>query len=144
LKVEGVVLIVLQLLLLVSVIIATAFACWIFFQRLFVHPSEIKTIDVLHLLLQKVFGGVLVVYLGLELLETLRLHFDKRENRLRAIIAVAMIAVARQTVVIDPAETPASVFFGLAALLVALAVASYCVRRSASPVDAEQPPNSPS
>jgi len=131
LKIEGVVLVVLQLLLLAAVIVAAAFACWIFFQRLFLHPLEIKTIDVLHVLLQNVFGGVLIVYLGLELLETLRLHFDKRENRLRAIIAVAMIAVARQTVVVDPAETPASVFFGLAALLVALGVANFFVRRSA-------------
>jgi uncharacterized membrane protein (DUF373 family) len=141
LRVEGVILIVLQLILLCAVIIATAFACWIFLQRVFVHPSEIKTVDVLHLVLQNVFGGVLIVYLGLELLETLRLHFNKRDSRLRAIIAVAMIAVARQTVVIDPAETPASVLFGLAALLVALAVANFCVRRSAGDVDAEQPSN---
>jgi uncharacterized membrane protein (DUF373 family) len=135
LKIESIILYTLQAALLASVILATIFGCYLFLTRIYVHPNGVRDIDLLHVILQNVFGGVLIVYLGLELLETLRLHFQKREERLKAIITVATIAVARQAIVIDPTETPSPVLFGLAALLLSLAVALFFVKRSVSAED---------
>jgi uncharacterized membrane protein (DUF373 family) len=130
-RLHAIILNTLQILLLAGVIVATIDLIVLFVRRLLEYAAHVTSVDLLHLLLERMFGGVLVVFLGLELLETLRLHVKKPEVRLKGIIAVATIAVARQTVIIDPAQTSAVVLVGLAALILSLATAYFFIRRSA-------------
>jgi uncharacterized membrane protein (DUF373 family) len=78
------------------------------------------------------FGKVLLVVLGIELLETLRAFAAEGRIRAEIVLTVAVIALARKIILIEPEHTSAVVLFGDAALLAAIAVA---YRFFARPVD---------
>jgi uncharacterized membrane protein (DUF373 family) len=130
-KLHAIILNTLRSLLLAAVIVATIDLVVLFVRGLWTSALHVTSVDFLHLLLERTFGGVLIVFLGLELLETLSLHLKKLEVRLQEIIAVATIAVARQAVILDATKTSAIVLFSLAAMILALATAYFFIRRSA-------------
>ncbi len=70
-----------------------------------------------------IFGKVLLVVLGIELLETLRSFANEGRVRAEIVLTVAVIALARKIILIEPEHASAVVLFGDAALLAALAVA---------------------
>ena len=69
------------------------------------------------------FGKVLLVVLGIELLETLRAFAAEGRVRAEIVLTVAVIALARKVILLEPEHASAFVLFGDAALLAALAVA---------------------
>jgi uncharacterized membrane protein (DUF373 family) len=85
--------------------------------------------------LQKVFGAVLLVLLGLELIDTLRVYFINHEVRTEVILIVAMIAVGRHVIQIDFEHTGGLELMGMAAVVVALAVSYYLVKQARSSAD---------
>jgi len=78
--------------------------------------------------IQKVFAGVLLLMLGLELLETLKTYFRQYHIRTEVILVVAIIAVGRHIIQFDFEHASGSVLAGMALLIVALAVSYYLVR----------------
>ena len=85
--------------------------------------------------LQNVFGGVLLVLLGLELIDTLKIYFIDHQVRTEVILVVAMIAVGRHIIQIDFHDTGGLELIGTAALAVALALSYYLVKRARSSGD---------
>jgi uncharacterized membrane protein (DUF373 family) len=88
--------------------------------------------------LQDVFGGVLLVLLGLELIDTLKVYFAEHHIRTEVILIVAMIAVGRHIIQIDYEHTSGLELFGMAAIIISLAVSYFLVRKSRAslaPVD---------
>lgn len=79
---------------------------------------------------QNAFGGALLVLLGLELLETVRVYFTEHRVRLEVIMIVAMIAVSRHIITIDFAHADGLWLIGVASLVVALGAAYYLIKRS--------------
>jgi uncharacterized membrane protein (DUF373 family) len=77
-----------------------------------------------------VFGVFLLVLIGVELLETLRAYEHGREVRAEVIVLVAVIALARKIVTLDVKSISSGTLLGLAATLVALAVAFFCIRKT--------------
>lgn len=69
------------------------------------------------------FGQVLLVVMGIELVETMRVFATEGIARVDVVISVAAIALARRVVVLEPGHAPALVFFAVAALFAALAIA---------------------
>jgi uncharacterized membrane protein (DUF373 family) len=84
--------------------------------------------------LLEVFGYFLLVLIGVELLETLRAYLKKDVIHVRVVLEVALIAMSRKVITEEPNTVPALTLFGIAALILALAVAFYFERRSPSPV----------
>ncbi len=80
-----------------------------------------------------VFGYFLLVLIGVELLETLKAYLKKDVIHVRVVLEVALIAMSRKVITEEPNTVPASTLFGIAALILALAVAFYFERRSPSP-----------
>jgi len=122
----------LQLLLVILIVIATIMLFVLFFQGIRSNIGEIGSTEELHAVLQRGFGGVLVVLLGLELLETLKAYFSEHHIRVEVIIVVAMIAVGRHIIQLDFEHTSASLLLGLSALILVLATGYFLVRRSHS------------
>ena len=83
-------------------------------------------------ILQNAFGGVLVVFVGLELLETMRAYFAEHHVRVEVIIFVAIIATGRHIIGLDVHHTEPMTLMGLAALMLALSGSYYLLKRSAS------------
>jgi uncharacterized membrane protein (DUF373 family) len=84
-------------------------------------------------ILQNAFGGVLVIFVGLELLETMRAYFADHHVRVEVILFVAIIATGRHIIGLDVHHTEPLTFIGLAALMLALSGSYFLLKRSAKP-----------
>jgi uncharacterized membrane protein (DUF373 family) len=120
--------------LLVLVIIAALYQLWyLFIFAIRDHVADIRSIPLLTEAVQRGFSGVLLIVLGLELLETLRVYFAHHRVRLELILVVALIAVARHVINLDFHAISGGDIAGIAALVVALAGGYYLVKRTADP-----------
>jgi uncharacterized membrane protein (DUF373 family) len=77
-----------------------------------------------------VFGYFLLVLIGVELLETLRSYLQQDVIHVRVVLEVALIALARKVIVLEPNATTGLTLLGLAALILALGVAFYFERQT--------------
>jgi uncharacterized membrane protein (DUF373 family) len=80
--------------------------------------------------LVEVFGYFLLVLIGVELLETLRAYLKKDVIHVRVVLEVALIAMARKVIIAEPAAVPGLTLLGVAALILALAIAFYVERQT--------------
>src|SRR5262249_28668355 len=78
---EIVVIAAMQVLLIMLIVVATIALYGLFFEGVRSNLGEIGSAEDLHGLLQKGFGGVLIVLLGLELMETLKAYFTEHHIR---------------------------------------------------------------
>jgi uncharacterized membrane protein (DUF373 family) len=77
-----------------------------------------------------IFGMFLLVLIGIELLHSIKIYIVRREFHLETVLTVAMIAVARKIIVLEPKELPEGAVWGIATLVLALALGYYVMRRS--------------
>ena len=129
-KFEDVSVIVLKVLLIVSVAVAIVMLYVLFFNGIRGHLTSIESVGGLQTALPRVFAGVLLVLLGLELIETLNAYSADHHVRIEVVLIVAMIALGRHIVQMDFEHLSGPVLFGVAALMVALAVSYFAIRRS--------------
>ena len=80
--------------------------------------------------LLEIFGYFLLVLIGVELLETLKAYLTKDVIHVRVVLEVALIAMARKVIIAEPNVIPALTLLGIAALILALAVAFYFERQA--------------
>lgn len=78
----------------------------------------------------ELFGQFLLVLIGIELLHSMRIYIMRRVIHLEAVLIVALIAMARKIVVLDPKEVAEGTLLGIAAIVLALTLGYYLVRRS--------------
>ncbi|RJP20932.1 MAG: phosphate-starvation-inducible E-like protein [Candidatus Abyssobacteria bacterium SURF_5] len=76
-----------------------------------------------------VFGFFLMVLIGVELMETIKIYLDRRTVHVDVIIMVAVIAMARKVIILDLKEMDAGSLFGVAAIILALALGFYAIRK---------------
>lgn len=76
-----------------------------------------------------IFAFFLVVLIGVELLETLKAYVRKDVIHVRLVLEVALIAMARKVIILEPGNVSGVTLFGLAAIILALAVAFYFERQ---------------
>jgi uncharacterized membrane protein (DUF373 family) len=79
--------------------------------------------------LLEIFGYFLLVLIGVELIETLKAYVKKDAIHVRVVLEVALIAMARKVIIEEPNEVPSLTLFGIAALILALGIASYFERQ---------------
>lgn len=77
----------------------------------------------------EIFGYFLLVLIGVELLETLRAYMNKNVIHVRVVLEVALIAMARKAIIVEPGDVPGVILFGMAALILALGIAYYFERQ---------------
>lgn len=80
--------------------------------------------------LLELFSLFLNVLIGVELIETVRLHIAEGAVRVEMVITVAMIAVLRKIILLDPKEAPGVVVLGVAAIVLGLGISHYLVMRA--------------
>ena len=108
------------------VLLATVELGWILAKDVLTPPLFLLEI---HELLE-LFGQFLLVLIGIELLHSMKVYVQHREIHLEAVLVVAVIAVARKIVVVDPKELPEGALLGIAAVMLALTLGYYLVRRT--------------
>jgi uncharacterized membrane protein (DUF373 family) len=83
----------------------------------------------------QIFGYFLLILIGIELLETIKAYLVKNEIHVEIIILVAIIAVARKIILLDPfieggAELNSLATIALGVVIIALAGSYYLVKKS--------------
>ena len=128
--VEHVVVIAMIVLLVVVLAVAVVELWGLFFSRAGERMGEVATAADFQDILQNAFGGVLIVFVGLELLETMRAYFADHHVRVEVIIFVAIIATGRHIIGLDAHHTEPLTFIGLSTLMLALSGSYFLLKRS--------------
>jgi len=108
------------------VLLATVELGWILVKDAITPPVFLLEIEEL----LDLFGQFLLVLIGIELLHSMKVYIERREIHLEAVLAVAVIAIARKIVVLDPKEQSEATLLGIAAIMLALTLGYYLVRRT--------------
>jgi uncharacterized membrane protein (DUF373 family) len=107
------------------VLVATVQLAWLLAKDLLTPPLFLLEIGEL----QEVFGQFLFVLIGVELIHTVKLYIDDHSVHVEAVLAVALIALARKIIVIEPKELSPATLLAVAAMVVALAASHFLVQR---------------
>jgi uncharacterized membrane protein (DUF373 family) len=95
-------------------------------QHMIISPGYLPTdVDLLD-----VFGYVLLILIGIELLETIKAYLSEHVFHVEVVLEVAMIAVARKVILLDYKEYSGLTILAIAALILALAVGYYLEKRT--------------
>jgi uncharacterized membrane protein (DUF373 family) len=78
--------------------------------------------------LLELFGLFLLVLIGIELLHSVKVYVERREVHLQAVLAVALIAIARKIVIADLEKLDAITLLGIAGVVFALTLGYWLVR----------------
>jgi uncharacterized membrane protein (DUF373 family) len=89
--------------------------------------------------LLEVFGQFLLVLIGIELVHSVKIYIEQREFHLEAVLAVALVAVARKIITLDAKAMPEGTLLGIAAIVLALVIGYYLLRRSRREVGDSSP-----
>lgn len=128
-KVQVFVVAVLMVLLVIVVVLSTVHLGVLIAQQLWEHPRFLIPVQGL----LEVFGYFLLVLIGVELLETLKVYVKKDTIHVRVVIEVALIAMARKVITEELHNVSGITLLGIAAIILALAIAFYFERYANAP-----------
>ncbi len=76
-----------------------------------------------------VFGFFLMVLIGIELMETVKIYLEEETVHVEVILMVAIIAISRKVIIMDIKEVDALYLLGIAAIVLALSSGYFLVKR---------------
>ncbi len=127
--VERVIVIALIIMMTVVLLLTTVDLGWMIARDILSSPMFLLEVEEL----LDIFSFFLLVLIGVELLETIKAYFDEHVVHAEVVLEVAMIAIARKVITLDVKDYPSLTLVGIAAIVIALAVAFFFVKRTASP-----------
>lgn len=77
-----------------------------------------------------IFGYFLLILIGVELLETLRIYLKEHALNVQVVLLVAMIAIARKVIILDSSEVESLTLIGIGFIILSLAAGYYLVKKS--------------
>lgn len=110
------------LMLAVVILLSVGELAWILAQDVISPPVLLLDIDEL----LELFGFFLLVLIGLELLETIKNYYTEGKIELTVIFTVALIALARKIIIMEPDKYDPMTLVGLGIMILAL-VSGYWV-----------------
>lgn len=123
-RVQAITVTAIMILLTVVVIVSTLHLGYLIAKEMWEPPRFLIPVQGL----LEVFGYFLLVLIGVELLETLKMYLKEDVIHVRVVMEVALIAMARKAITEEPASVPGLTLFGIAALILALGVVSFIQR----------------
>jgi uncharacterized membrane protein (DUF373 family) len=76
------------------------------------------------------FGGFLLILIGIELLETIKIYLKQNIVHVEVVVLVAIIALARKVVILKTEELTLEVTAGIGFLTLALSIAYYLIKKT--------------
>ena len=125
-KFQNMILIVLTWLMGLVVLLATLELIYVISIDIVNPPIPLLGIDQL----LEIFGYFLLVLIGIELLETFKIYIEENVINVQVVLLVAMIAIARKVIILDMKTLPGTTLVGIGAIIVALSVGYYLVKKS--------------
>ena len=133
-KFEYFIVLALLLMMMIALLASTIELAVILVQQLLESPRFL--LDVKEML--TVFAFFLMVLIGLELVESIKMYLEKDVIHVEVVVLVAIIAVARKIIVIDYYSISYEILLGIAALMIALCVGYFLLKRAAAPSRSEK------
>ncbi len=103
-------------------IIYTSFSTTTSFNELLIHDTETDQI------VKTIFN----IFIGLELLQTIKMYFEEKLIRGEMILLIALTAISRKLITMDYAQTAGMDTIGLGILIAALGIGYYLINKSSS------------
>ncbi|MEE8525834.1 MAG: phosphate-starvation-inducible PsiE family protein [Thermoanaerobaculia bacterium] len=86
-----------------------------------------------------IFNFFLLVLVGLELVEVIKDYLHEDTVHVEVVLLVALIAVARKVIILDPKALDAPVLWGLAAMILALAGGYFVLKKAVAKRGSAEP-----
>lgn len=134
---ENAIILVLMVLMTAVLLVATADLVYLIITDIITPPVCLLEI---HEILE-IFGLFLLVLVGLELLETIRIYLEEHVIRLQVVFEIALITVVRDVIILDLKKLSGVSLLGIGGLIITLAVGHYLIhitRRKDRGQDPEQ------
>jgi uncharacterized membrane protein (DUF373 family) len=125
-KVQKLIAVALSVLLVIVVTLSTIHLCFLIAEEIWTPPRFLIPVQGL----LEIFSFFLLILIGVELLETLKAYVRKDVIHVRLVLEVALIAMARKVIILEPGNISALTLFGVAALILALGIAFYFERQA--------------
>jgi len=113
-------------LMMLAVLVSTVELVVILYQELMKPPLFLLNLEEM----LEVFGFFLMVLIGLELLESIKTYLEENRVHAEIVFLVAIVAVSRKVIILDYKEITWEMLFGMSAIIIALGIGYFLVRRS--------------
>ena len=135
---EKVIVVALLGLMMLAVLLSTVELGVIFVQELIRPPLMLLNLEEM----LTVFGFFLMVLIGLELLESIKAYLVEDRVHAEVVFLVAIVAVSRKIIILDYKTITPEMLYGMAAVIVALGVGYFLVKRALALTTPNNPPTS--
>jgi len=107
------------------VVFSIAELVWLLYEGLFISSMyRLENKELLNL-----FGFFLLVVIGIEILDTLKAYLRENVIHVEIVILVAVIAIARKVIILDPATSDGGLMAGMGVIVVGLGIAYYLIKK---------------
>ena len=123
-KIERVIVSALLVMMVITVFLATIEVGWILVNDVITEPMFLLEVEEL----LDLFGLFLLVLIGIELMETLKVYLTERAIHVEVVFTVALIAVGRKVIILDVKELPGTTLLAIAAIIVAMSFGYFLLK----------------
>lgn len=127
-KFERIIVISLITMMMIVVVLTTVELGWIIIRDIITPPIILLEIGEI----LEIFGFFLLVLIGIELLETIKAYLKTSVVHVEIVLEVALIAIARKVIILDISKYESLTLVGVAALISAVALAFWVIKRHLS------------
>lgn len=108
------------------ILLAAGELAWILVHDVISPPILILEIDEL----LELFGFFLLVLIGIELLETIKHYYNEGRIELRVIFTVALIALSRKIIILEPEKYDPLTLIGIGIMILALVAGYWAITKA--------------
>jgi uncharacterized membrane protein (DUF373 family) len=80
------------------------------------------------------FGVFLLVLIGIELLDTIKIYFKDNVVHVEVVVLVAIIAISRKVIVLEPSDYEPATLIGIGIIILSLAVSYFLIKKLGSEI----------
>jgi uncharacterized membrane protein (DUF373 family) len=123
-KIERIIVSALLVMMAITVFLATIEVGWLLVRDIITEPMFLLEVGEL----LDIFGLFLLVLIGIELMETLKVYLTERAIHVEVVFTVALIAVGRKVIILDVKELPGLTLLAIAAIIVAMSFGYFLLK----------------
>jgi len=127
-KFEHYLLVGLLLMMALVVLLSTVELAVIIVERMLSGKPHLFLLDISDLL--DIFGFFMMILIGLELIETIKIYLVDESIHVEIICLVAIVAVTRKVIILDLYKLPPVSLLGIAAIILALTIGYYFLKKA--------------
>ena len=127
-KFEHYLVIVLLAMMALVVFLSTVELGVIIVERMLTGKPHLFLLDISDLL--EIFGFFMMILIGLELIETIKIYLVDESIHVEIICLVAIVAVTRKVIILDLYKLPPVSLLGIAAIILALTIGYYFLKKA--------------